>query len=108
MATDIRHRRYTGMKQPWPNAARSLLKVGRERARKGGVCRRSVQLEDVMEKPIRIIEKNKAEEIRVSFEEFHGHQLPDHRVSRHELRPDIVRELDGDQFPRPPLYEVKP
>ncbi len=38
MATDIRHRRYTGMKQPWPNAARSLLKVGRERARKGEVC----------------------------------------------------------------------
>ncbi len=53
-----------------------------------------------------IIEKNKAEEIRVCFEEFHGHQLLDHRVSRHELRPDIVRELDGDQFPRPPLYEV--
>ncbi len=36
-----------------------------------------------------IIEKNKAEEIRVSFEEFHGYQLLDLRVSRHELRPNI-------------------
>ncbi len=27
--------------------------------------------------------------IRVSFEEFHGYQLLDLRVSRHELRPNI-------------------
>ena len=23
------------------------------------------------------------------------------------LDPDVIRELDGDEFPRPPLYEVK-
>jgi hypothetical protein len=25
-----------------------------------------------------------------------------------ELNPELVKALDGDEFPRPPIYEVKP
>ena len=41
-------------------------------------------------------------------EKFKCRTFIDRRLAAYAaLDPEVIRELDGDQFPRPPLYEVK-
>ena len=80
MAPDIRHRRYTGMKQPWPYAARSLLRSGgRGRGKEKYACR-CAKLESVMETTITIIERGKTVDMRVRFMNWHGKDYCDIRT----------------------------